>query len=170
MTCATTIPSRFRLCAVSLDPPEGETDLVQEREQEVTISDLLDNNRFVPVEHGGGPYRLILALVDRHLRLSVRTETGADVLNHHLSLTSFRRLFKDYNLVCESYATAVARLAPDRLEAIDMGRRAIHNEGSELLRQRLKSKVDVDPGTARRLFTLIHLLVWRNTASRSEWT
>ncbi|UWU19574.1 UPF0262 family protein (plasmid) [Rhizobium sullae] len=160
MICATTTPSSFRLCAVSLDPPHAsKTDSAQQREQGVVISDLLDNNIFVPAEHGGGPYRLVLALKDRYLGLSVATERGAHVLSHHLSLTSFRRLFKDYSLVCESFANAAARLTPDRLEAIDMGRRAIHDEGSELLRERLKSKVEIDQETARRLFTLIHLLV-----------
>ncbi|MFA1676044.1 UPF0262 family protein [Rhizobium mongolense] len=160
MTSATSTPSSFRLCALSLDPPHAsKTDSAQQREQGVVISDLLHNNIFVPVEHGGGPYQLVLALMDRYLRLSVKTEKGAHVLSHHLSLTSFRRLFRDYSLVCESFAAAAARLTPDRLEAIDMGPRAIHDEGSELLRERLKSKVEIDQQTGRRLFTLIHLLV-----------
>jgi len=137
----------------------GRTDAAQKREQAVAVFDLLNNNRFAPVEHGGGPYRLHLSLVDRRLVISVTTENGASVLCHHLSLTSFRRLLKDYRLVCESFANSAARLPPDRLEAIDMGRRAIHDEASALLQQRLKSKVEIDQGTARRLFTLIHLLV-----------
>lgn len=108
MTCATSTPSSFRLYAVSLDPLQGSnTDSAQDREQDVAISAQLDNNSFVPVEHGGGHYRLILALVDRHLRLSVRTERGAHVLNHHLSLTSFRRLFKAGRL---HYASRIADL------------------------------------------------------------
>lgn len=160
MICATTTPSSFRLCAISLDLPQAsKTDSAHEREQGVAISDLLDSNIFVPAGHGGGPYRLVLALMDRHLRLSVTTEQGAHVISHHLSLTSFRRLFKDYSLVCESFATAAARFTPERLEAIDMGRRAIHDEASALLRERLKSKFEIDKETARRLFTLIHLLV-----------
>nr|WP_305809675.1 UPF0262 family protein [Ensifer sp. BR816] len=97
--------------------------------------DLLDNNRFAPVEHGGGPYRLRLSLVDKRLAMSVTTENGAPVQCHHLSLTSFRRLLKDYRLVCESYAGAESRLTPDRLEAFDMGRRSIHDEASALLKQ-----------------------------------
>ncbi|MBB5538768.1 uncharacterized protein (UPF0262 family) [Rhizobium giardinii] len=137
----------------------GRTDAAQDHEQAVAIFDLLDNNRFTPVEHGGGPYRLHLELVDRRLVLTATTETGAPVLCHHLSLTAFRRLLKDYRLVCESFANGTARLPPDRLEAIDMGRRAIHNEASALLIDRLKSKVEIDQDTARRLFTLIHLLV-----------
>ncbi|PDT33064.1 MULTISPECIES: UPF0262 family protein [Sinorhizobium] len=160
MTCMSTTPSRFRLSAISLEPPfNGRTDAAQKHEQAVAIFDLLDNNRFAPVAHGGGPYRLHLELVDRRLVLTVTTESGAPVLCHHLSLTSFRRLLKDYRLVCESFANGAARLPPDRLEAIDMGRRVIHNEASALLRERLKSKVEIDQETARRLFTLIHLLV-----------
>ncbi|THK33895.1 UPF0262 family protein [Ensifer sp. MPMI2T] len=160
MTCTSTTPSRSRLSAISLDPPcGGRTDAAQKHEQAVAIFDLLDANRFAPVDHSGGPYRLHLELADRRLVMSVTTETGALVLCHHLSLTSFRRLLKDYRLVCESFTSGAARLPPDRLEAIDMGRRAIHNEASALLRERLKSKVEIDEETARRLFTLIHLLV-----------
>ncbi|MBP1885126.1 UPF0262 family protein [Sinorhizobium mexicanum] len=160
MTCARTAPSLFRLCAISLDPPLGcHTDATQKREQAVAIFDLLDNNRFAPIEHRGGPYRLRLSLVDRRLVMSVTAENGAPVLCHHLSLTSFRRLLMDYRLVCESYASTEARLTSDRLEAIDMGRRTIHDEASALLIQRLKLKIEIDRGTARRLFTLIHLLV-----------
>nr|WP_256375062.1 UPF0262 family protein [Ensifer sp. BR816] len=154
-----TAPSRFRLSAISLEPPGGPMDAAQKHEQAVAIFDLLDNNRFEPVEHGGGPYRLHLELMERRLVLSVTTECGALVLCHHLSLTSFRRLLKDYRIVCESLANGAARLPPDRLEAIDMGRRAIHNEASALLRDRLKSKVEIDQSTARRLFTLIDLMV-----------
>ncbi|AUX78912.1 UPF0262 family protein [Sinorhizobium fredii] len=162
MTGASTTPSRFRLSAVSLDPPlGGRTDATQKHEQSIAVFDLLDNNRFAPIEHRGGPYRLRLSVVDKRLVMSVTTENGAPVLCHHLSLTSFHRLLKDYRLVCESYASAAARLTPDRLEAIDMGRRSIHDEASALLKQRLKSKVEIDHGTARRLFTLIHLLVYQ---------
>ncbi|UXN57722.1 UPF0262 family protein [Phyllobacterium zundukense] len=166
MTAATMSSSSFRLCAVSLDGSFGrQTDKDQKREQAVAIFDLLDNNTFAPVGHDGGPYRLGLALADRRLVISVTTETGAPILCHHLSLTSFRRLLKDYSLVCDSYSHAKARAAADRLEAIDMGRRAIHNEASELLRERLRSKVDIDHETARRLFTLVHVLISQNTLS-----
>ncbi|TCN20367.1 UPF0262 family protein [Sinorhizobium americanum] len=159
MTCMSSTPFRFRLSAVSLDPAlGGRTDAAKKREQAVAVFDLLDNNRFTPIEHGGGPYPLHLSLVDRRLVISVTTENGAPVLCHHLSLPSFRRRFREYRLVCESFANAEARLSPERLEAIDMGRRAIHDEASALLRERLKSKVEIDQETARRLFTLIHLL------------
>ncbi|RVP14317.1 UPF0262 family protein [Sinorhizobium meliloti] len=157
MTAATTSPSSFRLCAVSLDGSFGrQTDKDQKHEQAVAIFDLLDNNSFAPVGHDGGLYRLSLALADRRLIITVITENGAPVLCHHLSLTSFRRLLRDYSLVCDSYSDAMVGSVPQRLEAIDMGRRAIHNEASELLRERLRSRIDVDLETARRLFTLLH--------------
>ncbi|MCW0002276.1 UPF0262 family protein [Pararhizobium sp. YC-54] len=167
MTTATTSTSNFRLCAVSLDGSFGrQADQDQKHEQAVAIFDLLDNNSFAPVGHGGGPYRLCLALADRRLVISVTTEKGAPILCHHLSLTSFRRLLKDYSLVCDSYADAMARSGPQRLEAIDMGRRAIHNEASELLRERLRSRINIDLETARRLFTLLHILVAQDTPYR----
>ncbi|MDQ0563053.1 uncharacterized protein (UPF0262 family) [Rhizobium mesoamericanum] len=171
MTCMSSTPSRFRLSGISLERPfDRRTNAAQKHEQAVAISDVLDNNRFAPLEHGGGPYRLHLELVDKRLVLTVTTETGAPVLCHHLSLTSFRRLLKGYQLVCESFANGAARLPPGRLEAVDMGRRAIHNEASALLRERLKSKVEIDQETARRLFTLIHLIVSQNTDLRSPAT
>lgn len=164
MTTASMSSSNFRLCAVSLDGSFGrQADKDQKHEQAVAIFELLENSSFAPVSHGGGPYRLCLALADRRLIMSVTTEKGAPILCHHLSLTSFRRLFKDYSLVCDSYADAMARSGPQRLEAIDMGRRAIHNEASELLRERLRPKIDIDLETARRLFTLIHILMERAT-------
>lgn len=167
MTTATTSSSSFRLCAVSLDGSFGrQTDKDQKREQAVAIFDLLDNNTFAPIGHDGGPYRLGLELADRRLVISVTTEKGAPILCHHLSLTSFRRLLKDYGLVCDSYSDAMARSCPQRLEAIDMGRRAIHNEASELLRERLRSKVDIDHETARRLFTLLHILMTQDVPYR----
>jgi uncharacterized protein (UPF0262 family) len=162
MTTATMSSSSFRLCAVSIDESFGrQKDEEQKRERAVAIFDLLDNNTFAPVGHGCGPYRLSLALAERRLIVSVTTEPGGHVLCHHLSLTPFRLLLKDYALVCGSYADAKARLSPDRIEAIDMGRRAIHNEAATLLRERLKSKVSIDQETARRLFTLISLLASR---------
>lgn len=126
---------------------------------EQAIFDLLDKNTFTPVGHGGGPYRLCLALANARLVMTIMTDKGEHVASHHLSLTQFRRLLKDYALVCDSHYDAMARANPERLEAIDMGRRAIHNEAAELLKERQSSKVAVDADTARRLFTLIHVLL-----------
>ncbi|TXR50511.1 UPF0262 family protein [Phyllobacterium endophyticum] len=169
MTSATIGSSSFRLCAVSLDGSfRNQTNTVQKRELAVLIYELLENSTFVPIGHSGGPYRLCLALVEGRLVLSVTTEKGAPILSHQLSLTPFHRLLKDYRFVCNSYSDASARMLPERLEAIDMGRRAIHNEASELLKERLKSKVDIDHETARRLFTLIYLLITQNTPYRAD--
>ncbi|MBZ9603112.1 UPF0262 family protein [Phyllobacterium chamaecytisi] len=171
MTVATMSLSSFRLCAVSLDASfRSQRDSERKREQAVAIFDLLENNTFVPVGHGGGPYRLGLTLMDGRLVLTVTTEKDVPILCHHLSLTPFRRLLKDYRLVCDSYSDAVVRKVPERLEAIDMGRRAIHDEASELLRKRLKSKVDMDQGTARRLFTLVDILITQDVAYRAHRT
>jgi uncharacterized protein (UPF0262 family) len=100
-------------------------------------------------------------VVENRLVLDIRTERGDPVIAHHLSLSPFRRLVKDYFLVCESYYQAIRTATPSHIEAIDMGRRALHNEGSELLRERLKDKVAVDFDTARRLFTLLTVLHWK---------
>ncbi|WP_018240372.1 UPF0262 family protein [Ensifer sp. BR816] len=129
-----------------------------EREQAIAVDDLLEYNTFVPVGHEGGPYRLSLALADACLALHVTKDQGAHVVRHYVSLTSFHRLFKDYFLICKSHNFALIRPDPQRLEAIDMRRRAVHDDASELLRERLAPKVTVDKNTARRPFTLIYAL------------
>jgi uncharacterized protein (UPF0262 family) len=108
-----------------------------------------------------GPYRLTLAIKDRRLVLAVAAEDATPIMTHALSLTPFRRIVKDYFLISESYRQAIRSGAPNRIEAIDMGRRGIHNEGSELVLARLKGKIALDIETARRLFTLISILHWR---------
>jgi uncharacterized protein (UPF0262 family) len=95
------------------------------------------------------------------LAVDVRDEAGAPLIVHHLSLTPFRRIVKDYFLMCESYYQAIRTQSPSQIEAIDMGRRGLHNEGSELLMERLKTKIGMDFDTARRLFTLISVLHWK---------
>ncbi|MCO5966012.1 UPF0262 family protein [Sinorhizobium meliloti] len=148
----------FRVYDVSLDGSLRVRNLHLDREQAIAVDDLLEYNTFVPVGHEGGPYRLSLALSDARLALDITTETGAHVVRHYLSLTTLRRLFKDYFRICESYNNALTRPNPQRLEAIDMGRRTVHDNASELLRERLAPKVIVDKNTARRLFTLIYSL------------
>ena len=91
----------------------------------------------------------------------IRTSKGEAVMTHLLSMTPFRKIVKDYFMICDSYYQAIRTATPDRIEALDMGRRAIHDEGSRLLVERLKRKVHVDFDTARRLFTLICVLHWR---------
>ncbi len=150
-----------RLIAVTLDDASiarASPDI--EHERAVAVYDLVEENSFALPGHPG-PFRLVLAIVDRRLHFDVRSDAGEPLVTHALSLTPFRRIVKDYSLVCESYHQAIRQAAPRRIEAIDMGRRALHNEGSEILMERLKGKIELDLDTARRLFTLICVLHWR---------
>ncbi|MBF9036406.1 UPF0262 family protein [Rhodobacterales bacterium HKCCE2091] len=131
-----------------------------EQERKVAIFDLLEDNSFVLPgrEDAPGPFRLLLAIRDKRLVFDVDTEDGADAAEFHLSLSPFRQVVKDYWQICESYYDAVKRLPPSQIEAIDMARRGIHNEGARVVQERLEGKAEVDTDTARRLFTLICVL------------
>lgn len=129
-----------------------------EHERAVAIFDLLEENYFAPVGNFLGPYALHLSLSDNRLVFDVKTEDGAELTQITLPLSPFRTIVKDYFTICESYYTAIKKSTPSQIEAIDMGRRGLHNEGSELLKERLHGKVEVDFDTARRLFTLICVL------------
>lgn len=149
----------FRLIAVKLD----ERTMVRrtreiEQEREIAIYDLLEANSFTPAGSPGGPYRLILAVEENRLILDIHLEDDGVCGKVMLSLTPFRRVIKDYFLICESYFKAIRNAPPSQIEALDMARRGLHNEGSELLKERLKGKIEVDFDTARRLFTLICVL------------
>ena len=151
-----------RLVKVTLDENSiGRSNADVEHERAVAIYDLLEDNVFAPVGHDGGPYSLHIAVVSNRLMLDVRTADDNQVVTHHLSLTPLKRIVKDYFMICDSYYAAIRTSTPSQIEAIDMGRRALHNEGSELLRERLKEKIEVDFDTARRLFTLICVLHWK---------
>jgi uncharacterized protein (UPF0262 family) len=126
-----------------------------EQERAVAIFDLIEENEFAPAVEHPGPYHLILAVADNKLVFDVRDTADAEIYKFILSLTPFRRIIKDYFDVCESYFAAIKTSSLSQIEAIDMGRRGLHNEGSEILRDRLAGKVEMDFGTARRLFTLI---------------
>lgn len=151
----------FRLCDVVLDDTIGRATPDVEHERAVAIFDLIEENTFEPVGHAGGPYRLNISLLDSKLVFAIRTEGGEDVATHILSLTPFRRIVKDYFLICESYYQAIRSSTPSQIEAIDMGRRGIHNEGSQTLMDRMSGKIKFDFDTARRLFTLVCVLYWR---------
>jgi uncharacterized protein (UPF0262 family) len=129
-----------------------------EHERAVAIFDLLEDNHFAPSGDYQGPYGLHLAIVENRLCFDFRDAADQPLGQVAMSLTPFRRLVKDYFTVCETYFEAIKTASPSRIEAIDMGRRGLHNEGSEVLRQRLDGKIDIDFGTARRLFTLICVL------------
>ena len=136
----------------------------QEQERQVAIFDLLDGNYFEPAEAPGGPYDLKLSLIENRLAFDI---AGPDLggerweRRHLLSLSPFRGVIKDYFMICDSYYAAIRNSTPQQIEALDMGRRGLHNEGSNLLRERLEGKVKTDLDTARRLFTLICALHWR---------
>jgi uncharacterized protein (UPF0262 family) len=151
-----------RLAAVTLDEASlGTPNDDIEHERRVAIYDLIQDNQFKPAGHDGGPYTLQLGISGSRLVFDIRLADGTPVIAHMLSLAPFRRIVKDYFVVCDSYYSAIRTATPDRIEALDMGRRGLHDEGTRLLMERLKRKVDVDFDTARRLFTLITVLHWR---------
>jgi uncharacterized protein (UPF0262 family) len=153
---------RKRLVKVTLDEESiGRSSREIEHERAVAIYDLLEENSFCPVGHDGGPYALRLAITGNRLVFDIRLDDGTPVVAHHLSLSPLRRIVKDYFLICESYYQAIRTSSPSQIEAIDIGRRGLHNEGSELLIQRLDGKLAIDADTARRLFTLICVLHWK---------
>ncbi|MVA24936.1 UPF0262 family protein [Agrobacterium vitis] len=151
----------FKLFDVVLDETIGRSTPDVEHERAVAIFDLIEENSFEPVGHPGGPYRLSLSLVNSRLVFTITTQEGEAVATHILSLTPLRRIIKDYFMICESYYEAIRSSTPSHIEAIDMGRRGIHNDGSQTLKDRLKDKINLDFDSARRLFTLVCVLYWR---------
>jgi uncharacterized protein (UPF0262 family) len=151
-----------RLVAVTLDETSiGRSGPDVEHERAVAIYDLLEENTFAPHGDDGGPYALNLSINGSRLVFDIRRANGEPVMAHLLSLSPLRRIVRDYYLVCDSYYAAIRTATPDRIEALDMGRRALHDEGSHILLERLKRKVALDFETARRLFTLICVLHWK---------
>lgn len=152
--------SRIDIDDSALPPPTPE----MEQDRRVAVFDLLEDNSFdLPGREGqpapAGPYALALAIRDKRLVFDIATEDGQKVAEFHLSLGPFRQTVKDYFQICASYFDAVKRLPPAQIEAIDMARRGIHNEGARTLQERLEGKAKVDIDTSRRLFTLICALV-----------
>ena len=155
-------PEQARLVEVTLDEASiGRNNAEVEHEREVAIFDLLERNAFALEGHDGGPYTLHLSLADNRLVFTFGDTDRAPIQHVMLSLSPFRRLVKDYFLICESYYQAIKTQPASKIEAIDMGRRGIHDEGSQLLMERLKGKIAVDLPTARRLFTLLCALHWK---------
>ena len=139
----------------ALPPPTPEI----EQERRVAVFDLLEENSFaLDGNDEAGPFHLGLAIREKRLVFDIASESGEKAAEFHLSLGPFRQVVKDYFQICESYFEAVKRLPPSQIEAIDMARRGIHNEGARVLQERLEGKVSLDNDTARRLFTLICVL------------
>lgn len=130
-----------------------------EHERRVAIFDLLESNEFSLENNSAGPYKLELSRSENRLIIAINSEADAPLHTFILSLAPFRRIVKDYFMICDSYYDAIRNATPHQIEAIDMARRGIHNEGSELLARRLEGKIKTDFDTARRLFTLICALL-----------
>jgi uncharacterized protein (UPF0262 family) len=153
---------RTRLVAVTLDEASiGRGNPDQEHERAIAIYDILEENTFALPNYDGGPYALRISLIEKKLCFEVTAQDGAHLVSHHLSLTPFRRAIRDYELICDSYYQAIRSASPAQIEAIDMGRRGLHNEAAELLMKRLDGKLILDFDTARRIFTLIFALHWK---------
>ena len=151
-----------RIVAVTLDEESiGRSGPDIEHERAIAIYDLIEQNLFAPEGADSGPFTLHIGITGNRLMFDIRREDGAPVVAHLLSLTPFRRIVKDYFMICDSYYAAIRTATPSQIEAIDMGRRALHNEGSELLVERLKNKIELDFDTARHLFTLVTVLHWK---------
>ena len=129
-----------------------------EHERKVAIFDLIESNSFKVLGHEGGPYNVVLSLADNRLVFDIALSDGAPHSKVMLSLTPFRGIVRDYFLICDSYYKAIRTAPPSQIESLDMGRRALHNEGTDLLQKRLEGRIETDFDTARRLFTLICVL------------
>lgn len=126
-----------------------------EHERRIALFDLKESNTFAVIGEDRGPYLLRLGLAEGRLSFDVADAEGARVCLHYVPLSALRKLIKDYALICDSYHAAIRDSAPSRIEAIDMGRRALHNEAAEILVKALEEKFVIDQETARRLFTLV---------------
>lgn len=134
-----------------------------DHERKVAIFDLLEKNHFAPADGAEGPFLVKLAIRETRLVMDLRDQADTEDLGQIiLPIGSLRRVIKDYFNVCQSYFEAIKQSGPGQIEALDMGRRGLHDEGSERLRERLTDKVDIDFDTARRLFTLICVLHLRS--------
>ena len=148
-----------RISAVSLLGHDDKTDpCAIEMDRDIALNDLRSDSFFQPAQDDHGPYSLELYIEDNRLIFHITNQIGQDLPYLVLSLNPYRRIIKDYFMICQSYDDAVREGKPSRVEAIDMGRRGIHNEGAELLMDRLGDKIKLDIKTARRLFTLICVL------------
>jgi len=151
-------PSPERIAAIELDQKSIARWTVEvEHERDVAIFDLLEENYFELKNGGAGPYRLQLSLRDATLVFAIENSAG-ETIELTLSAKPLRRVIKDYFMICESYFGAIRGAAPGRIEAIDMARRGLHNEGAEILQDAMADRVKMDSNTARRFFTLVCVL------------
>ena len=162
-TLSATAPNpKARLTGITLDQKSiqhGNHHIDHERE--LAIFDILDGNVFALDGCDDGPYKLALSIEDDKLMFNVGNEASPGIFVHGLSMTPFKRIIRDYFLICDSYYEAIRSAPPARIQAIDMSRRGLHDDGSRVLMERLAGKITLDFDTARRLFTLIAALHWR---------
>jgi uncharacterized protein (UPF0262 family) len=150
---------RLRIVNIFLDQETiGRRSPEVEHDRAVAIYDLLEENYFAPVNGELGPFSIHLSIKENRLGLDIRDEADREIFEFNLPLSNFRSIIKDYFIICESYYNAIKVAAPSNIQAVDMARRALHNEGSEILVERLKEIVEVDFDTARQLFTLLCVL------------
>ncbi|MEZ5815193.1 MAG: UPF0262 family protein [Alphaproteobacteria bacterium] len=151
--------SKHTIKDISIDnmgeTPEGN---MVARDHEIALRDLVAESRFIPFEDEDGPYTVLLSLEENRLVFRIQNAKGKKLPMLVLSLKPYKRLIKDYFMIVRSYDEAIKGANPSRIEAIDMGRRGLHNEGADMLMDRLESKIKMDHKTARRLFTLICVL------------
>ena len=152
-------PTQYRIADISLDERTvGRRNAQVEHERAVAIYDLLEDNYFEPDGCAPGPYKVVLSIEENRLVFDIRSTDSEPIVRLPLPIVPFRKIVKEYFLICESYYEAIKHAPPSRIEAIDMGRRGLHNDGSDLLRERLSGKIGLDHNTARRLFTLLCVL------------
>ncbi len=145
-----------RIKSINLNIPA--TTGAMQRDCDIALRDLQRSSFFQPAEDTSGPYSIELYIEDNRLILHTKNDKNEELPFLVLSLKPYRRLIKDYFMIVSSYDAAIRDGKPSRIEAIDMGRRGLHNEGAELLQERLDGKIKLDHDTARRLFTLICVL------------
>jgi uncharacterized protein (UPF0262 family) len=133
-----------------------------EHERRIALFDLKESNSFIVQGEDRGPYVLTLAMAEGRLALDVANEAGERVVLHYMAMSTLRKMIKDYALICESYHNAIRNASPSQIEAIDMGRRGLHNEAGEVLQSALEERFAIDLETARRLFTLVCALSVRS--------
>lgn len=154
--------STDKLVSVNLDDTLSRTFSADvDHERKVAIYDLLESNTFKVEGKDSGPYELNLSIDGTRLVFDITDKTGETCAVIGLALSPLRRIVKDYYGICESYYQAIRTASPSQIETIDMARRGLHNEGSDVLKDRLDGKITVDTDTARRLFTLVCVLHWR---------
>ena len=150
--------STARIEHIRIEDMQSAAAVLIERDRQIALKDLKINSKFQPVKDDSGPYSVALSVEENRLVFRIQNAQGKELPLLALSLKPYSRLVKDYFIIVQSYDEAVKDGKPSRIEAIDMGRRGLHNEGAELLLERMKDKIDMDLDTARRLFTLICVL------------